>query len=183
VARASVKKATGRMIKNTVEYKLISRHYGDKVAKRSQVPLMNHINEGLIVLDRISATDQAKRAFCLHPLLQADTDLKENCYLVSFVEPHVLLLTMEYRSVANEFLSDKIPAHKEDTIRLSPLFEVNEMLVADKVQNYKDFITYHRDTHTRSKELSEYFLMWLAALDITAATYNRLCKAIDESKV
>jgi hypothetical protein len=171
------------MIKDTVEYKLISRHYGDKVAKRSQVPLMNHINEGLIVLDRISATDQAKRAFCLHPLLQADTDLKENCYLVSFVEPHVILLTMEYRSVANEFLSDKIPAHKEDTIRLSPLFEVNEMLVADKVQNYKDFITYHRDTHTRSKELSEYFLMWLAALDIPAETYNSLCKAIDESKV
>jgi hypothetical protein len=172
------------MIKNTVEYKLISAHYGDKVAKRSQVPLMNHINEGLVVLDRISATDQAKRAFCLHPIVQTDEDLKANYPMVaSTCDAWVVMLAIEYRSVANEYLSDKIPAHKWDTIRLSPLFEVNEMLVADKVQNYKDFIAYHRDTHARSKELSEYFLMWLAALDIPAETYNSLCKAIDESKV
>jgi hypothetical protein len=171
------------MIKDTVEYKLISAHYGDKVAKRSQVPLMNHINEGLVVLDRISATDQAKRAFCLHPIVQTDEDLKANYPMVaSTCNAWVVMLAIEYRSVANEFLSDKIPDHKWDTIRLSPMFEVNEMLVADKVQNYKDFITYHRDTHARSKELSAYFLMWLAALDIPAETYNRLCKAIDESK-
>ena len=172
------------MIKDTVEYKLISAHYSDKVARRSQVPLMNHIDEGLVVLDTINATVYAKQAFCIHPLLQADEDLKLKFNAVAFAcSPAVVMLAMEYRSVANEFLSDKIPTHKWDTIRLSPLFEVNEMLVADKVQNYKDFITYHRDTHARSKELSAYFLMWLAALDIPAETYNRLCKAIDESKV
>lgn len=172
------------MIKDTIEYKLISAHYGNQVARRSQVPLMNHINEGLVVLDRIGATDLAKRAFCLHPIVQTDEDLKANYPMVaSTCNAWVVMLAIEYRSVANEFLSDKIPAHKWDTIRLSPLFEVNEMLVADKVQNYKDFITYHRGTHARSKELSEYFLMWLAALDIPAETYNRLCKAIDESKV
>ena len=172
------------MIKDTVEYKLISAHYGNRVARRSQVPLMNHIDEGLVVLDRISATDQAKRAFCLHPIVQTDEDLKANYPMVaSTCDAWVVMLAIEYRSVANEFLSDKIPAHKWDTIRLSPLFEVNEMLVADKVQNYKDFITYHRDTHARSKELSEYFLLWLATLDIPAETYNSLCEAIDESKV
>ena len=167
-------------MKNSIEYKLIAKHYGDRVALRSQVPLMNHINEGLVVLDRISATDQAKRAFCLHPLLQADEDLKENCYLVSFVEPHVLVLTMEYRNIANAYLSDKIDT--DWPLQLSPLSEVNEMLIADKVQNRKDFITYHYGTHERSDELARYFNKWLNALDINADTYVRLCRAIDESK-
>lgn len=171
------------MIKDTVEYKLIARHYGDGVARRSQVPLMNHIDEGLIVLDRISATDAAKRAFCLHPLLQADEDLKENAYMCSFVEPHVLLLTMEYRNIANAFLSDKMDAPYDIPIKLSPLFEVNEMLVADKVQNRKDFVTYHKATHDRSGQLDLYFKLWLKALDISEETYNNLCKGIDKSKV
>lgn len=171
------------MIKDTTEYKLIARHYGDRVAKRSQVPLMSHINEGLVVLDRISSTDDAKRAFCLHPLFQADEDLKENGYLASFVDPHVLLLTVEYRNIANAFLSDKIPSHNDKDIQLSPLYEVNDMLIADKVQNYKDFITYHRSTHVRSDELDTYFRKWLYTLDISEKTYESLCKAIDEIRV
>lgn len=171
------------MIKDTTEYKLIVRHYGEQVAKRSGVPLMNHIHEGLVVLDRISATDDAKRAFCLHPLLQADEDLKENGYMASFVEPHVLMLTMEYRNIANAFLSDKIPEFRYRNIKLSPLYEVNDMLIADKVQNRKDFITYHKGTHARSGELDIYFEKWMVALDISEEMYNSLCKAIDESRV
>lgn len=169
-------------MKNTVEYKLISRHYGDRVAERSQVPLINHINEGLIILDAISATEDSKRAFCLHPLFQADYDLKENWYMASFVQPHVLLLTMEYRSIANAYLSDKMDAPYEIPIKLSPLFEVNEMLVADKVQNRKDFITYHKGTHARSGQLDLYFKQWLDALDISDASYDYLCNKIDRSK-
>lgn len=169
------------MIKDTTEYKLIARHYGNRVARRSQVPLMNHIDEGLIVLDRISATDAAKRAFCLHPLLQADEDLKENWYMCSFVESHILLLTMEYRNIANAFLSDKMDAPYDIPIKLSPLFEVNEMLIADKVQNRKDFVTYHKATHDRSGQLDLYFKLWLEALDINEETYNNLCKAIDKA--
>jgi hypothetical protein len=168
------------MIKDTREYKMISLYYGDRVAKRSQVPLMNHINEGLIVLERISATDAAMRAFCVHPMLQADADLKANKHL--YLEPEIMMLAMEYRNIANAFLSDKMDDTIIGDIKLSPLFEVNEMLIADKVQNYKDFITYHRDTHPRSRELSRYFLNWLAALNIPATTYESLCKAIDESK-
>lgn len=184
------------MIKDTIEYQLISAHYGDRVAQRSQVPLMNHINEGLVILDRISATDQAKRAFCLHPLLQEDADLRENyIYASNVCSASTVMLAMEYRSVANEFLSDKMDdidisqalrplgiATAATQVRLSPLFEVNEMLVADKVQNRKDFITYHRGTHARSRELDDYFLIWLTALKIDEVTYKRFCKAIDESK-
>ena len=183
-------------MKDTIEYRLIRKHYGDRVAKRSQVPLINHINEGLVVLDAIGATEEAKRAFCLHPLFQADEDLKENFYMASFAFPHVLLLTMEYRSVANEFLSDKMDdidispllrdlGYKEvaKQIRLSPLKEVNDMLIADKVQNYKDFVTYHQKTHARTSELDDYFNIWLEALGVSDAQYGELIKLIDESKV
>lgn len=183
------------MIKNTLEYRLISNHYGDRVAKRSQVRLMNHIDEGLVVLDRISATDEAKRAFCLHPLFQADEDLKENWYMARYVDPHVLLLAIEYRSVANDFLSNKIESLQEtieaygidglnpELVRLSPLFEVNEMLIADKVQNYKDFVTYHKATHDRTSELDDYFNIWLKRLGVSDQLYNSLCAAIDASKL
>lgn len=170
------------MIKRSVEYKLIERFYGEKVAKRSQVPLINHINEGLIVLSAIKATETTKRAFCIHPLLQADADLQENYYISSFVDHHALLLAMEYRSVANEFLSDKMDLNPVPAIRLSPLLEVNEMLIADKVQNYKDFVTYHYGTHPRSDALNQYFHRWLEKLEISYDEYERLCKLIDEDK-
>ena len=168
------------MIKNSVEYKLIAKHYGDRKAKRSGVPLINHIDEGLIILETLSAVESTKRAFCLHPLFQADEDLQENYYMASFVDPHVLLLTMEYRNIANAYLSDKITTTQP--LKLSPLWEVNEMLIADKVQNKKDFVTYHQGTHARSDELSRYFDKWLTALKISPHTYRELCKQIEESK-
>lgn len=169
-------------MKETIEYRLISKHYGDRVANRSQVPLINHINEGLVVLGRVGATDDAKRAYCLHPLLQGDADLKANFNLVAnCCSPAVVMLAMEYRSVANEYLSAKVnTGHK---IRLSPLYEVNDMLVADKVQNYKDFIIHHRGTHPRTYELDVYFNDWLDVLDITEEGFQNLWKAIDESKL
>lgn len=166
------------MITKSTEYQLISRHYGDSVARRSQVPLMNHINEGLTVLNLIRATDYAKRAFCLHPLLQNDSDLQEHCNHVTNVCPaSVVMLAMEYRSVANEYLSAKVG--RPEPIRLSPLREVNDMLIADKVQNYKDFITHHKATHARSEELDVYFRDWLRALNISAETFTRLCEVIN----
>ena len=182
-------------MKDTIEYKLISKHYGDRKAKRSQVPLINHINEGLVVLDAIGATEQAKRAFCLHPLFQADEDLKENSYLYCFVSPYALMLTMEYRSVANEFLSNKMEGLQEvieaygieglnpGLVRLSPMKEVNDMLIADKVQNYKDFVTYHQKTHERTSELDDYFNIWMNTLGVSDKQYGELIKLIDESKI
>ena len=170
------------MIKDTIEYRLISAHYGNCFAKRSRVPLIDHINQGLTVLDSIGATNESKRAFCLHPLLQHDFDLDRNYYMVSnSCDAKVVMLAMEYRSVANEFLSDKIDSGLE--IRLSPLWQVNDMLAADKVQNYKDFLTYHCGTHPRSDELNRYFIKWLKRLGITDEDYQRLSNIIDNHKV
>jgi hypothetical protein len=185
-------------MKDTIEYRLIKAHYGDRVAKRSQVPLINHIEEGLVVLDAIGATDQAKRAFCIHPLVQADEDLVANYNMVAATVPNwTTILAMEYRSVANEFLSDKMDDDRlqevldaygvegldDDFVRLSPLKDVNDMLIADKVQNYKDFVTYHQRTHERSSELDDYFNIWLNTLGVSDKQYGELCQLIDESKL
>ncbi len=147
------------------EWNLIRQHYGNGRATRSKVPFINHIIEGLAILRYINASTQAKAAFAIHPIIQADEDLLANFDKVyRTISGDILMLAMEYRSVANEYLS-KRTVFSLDEIRLSPLKDVNDMLIADKVQNYKDFILYHHDTHPRSKELHEYFKNWLDRLD------------------
>lgn len=157
-------------ITETREYKLIEAFYNDRRAKRSQVFLMNHIDEGLGVMAEVGASDEAMRAFCLHPLLQDDDSLAENYSRVCAAmqqEPkgaYVLGLAMEYRSVADEYL-----AHcemREGGIRLSPLKDVNDMLIGDKVQNRKDFELYHAETHDNRVRLAEYFREWCDALGV-----------------
>ena len=88
------------------EYTAIKDYYGNKTAKRSGVPLINHINEGLEILDIIQASTTAKRAYCLHPIFQKDEDLKLNMGKISWYnfDSYIILLTMEYRNIANQYL-------------------------------------------------------------------------------
>ncbi|RKH51563.1 hypothetical protein [Corallococcus llansteffanensis] len=157
------------MLQST-EHGLIQTFYADQRARRSQVPFMNHIHEGLAVMLRTQASPQAMRAFCLHPLVQSDKDLREHYARVAqAVEPvpdgaFVLGLAMEYRSVANAYLSHAtLPP---EGIRLSPLVEVNAMLVGDKVQNRKDYELHHEQTHANRARLTEYFQQWCQALQV-----------------
>lgn len=167
---------------NTAEYQAIQQEYGDQRAQRSQVFLMNHIDEGQIILSAIGASDAARRAYCLHPLLQNDQDLALNYRRVADAMPaYHVMLAMEYRSVANEYLSARVGT--VDRIRLSPIGDVNDMLRADKVQNYKDFITHHRASHPRSSELDRYFRDWLAALNIGQDMFDNLCRIIDGGRM
>ena len=62
---------------------------------------------------------------------------------------------------------------------MSPLFEVNDMLIADKIQNKKDFMIYHFGKHERSEELHAYFDKWLDVLTIDNSGYQKLCERID----
>jgi hypothetical protein len=150
---------------DTLEYKIVEKFYGDGVAKRTGLWFMNHIDEGMIILNRLNKTDASKAGFCLHPLTQDDPNLKANFeYLVETVSSYNLGLSLEYRNIANAYLSRReIKSISE--ISLSPLQEVNDMLIADKIQNYKDFLLYHKDTHPRAKELDNYFNNWLDKLD------------------
>lgn len=148
------------------EYKMVSEFYHNKRANRTRLPYMNHIDEGLGVMYRRGASEKAMRAYCLHPLFQMDADLVQNQVLFLGCDPAILALAMEYRSVANEYLSTRL-INDIFEIRLSPLTEVNEMLVADKVQNYKDFLRFHSGTHERSVQLNNYFRYWFNRLGVS----------------
>jgi hypothetical protein len=157
------------------EYRAIAAFYGGRAAARSGVPLMHHVDEGLAVLDRIGATERAARAFCLHPIVQRDEDLAAAYPTLAELteDPRVLALAMEYRNIANATLSPR-PITSAADIPLSPLEEVSQMLVADKVQNRKDFLMHHRGTHPRSAELDRYFALWLERLGVTEARFAEL---------
>jgi hypothetical protein len=145
-----------------------------RTTRRSRVPLMNHIDEGLAILGHLGVSDVAMRAFCLHPLLQEDAALVANLSRVTALSaPAVLALALEYRRVANATLSTR-PLRAATEIQLSPLGEVNQMLIADKVQNRKDFLRYHRGRHGRSEELDRYFRLWLERLGVSEARFAEL---------
>lgn len=160
--------------KTTPEYAIIKDFYGEQTAIRSGVKLIRHIDEGLAILDDIKAREVAKRAYCLHPLLQADDTLAANYAKRALYKcnPYAIVVAMEYRRVANGYLS---PRHvdKMEEIDVGPLKEVSEMLIADKVQNYKDFHKYHTK-HPRFSELDYYFKMWFVKLGLTTLDVARL---------
>lgn len=164
----------------TLEYRAVEEFYGDRHAERSGVHYMNHIDEGLGVLAGIAASEAAMRAYCLHPLFQMDEDLAANARRIAEVssDPYVAVLALEYRNVANAYLSRRTIA-SVDEIALSPLEDVNDMLRADKVQNYKDFVKYHDQTHARSAELHRYFRNWLRRLDVSVDSFLDLCRLLD----
>ncbi len=168
---------------DSIEYSIVQDFYGDIRAKRSGIFYMNHIDEGLKILELIGASEDAKLAFCLHPIVQNDKDLYNALYipnskwtLTDLTTPHSVVTAMEYRSAANDYLSFKT-INSIDEIRLSPLKDVNDMLIADKIQNYKDFLKYLKDIHPRSKELNQYFLNWLERLKVN--NYQELMKEIE----
>jgi hypothetical protein len=144
-------------------YQIISKIYGSSCAKRSGVPLINHIDEGLHILDILGSSDVVKDAYCLHPVLQSDESFVENkSFNFGDVDTESIILAMEYRRVANSYLSkDNI----EDFVGFS-CDEVKQMLIADKLQNYKDFLKYHSKTHERRVELDIYFNNWFKLLNI-----------------
>lgn len=176
-------------IYQTKAYQAIKIHYGRKVAKRSGVPLINHIDEGLVILSVLNAGTRTLEAWCMHPLVQADADL-QRVIDWGFADPEfnqrALMLAMEYRYRANSWLSDKVYTDTKTGLLCtigSPswsLLETKQMLIADKVQNYKDFCNYHKGKHERSAELDHYFTVWLDTLGVTPDLLAKLYAAIDK---
>lgn len=161
--------------KNWWEYQLISKAYlGRKTSKG--VPYINHIDEGLEILSALEASETTMRAYCVHPIFQ------ENALLIHYsatreieqLTASVVVLAMEYRSVANAALSNRDDIlDNPENIKLSDMADVNLMLIADKVQNYKDFRKYNRD-HKNAERLEKYFRSWLKRLNVTDHMYEEL---------
>lgn len=173
----------------TAAYRLIEHFYGDKKAARSGVPLINHIDEGITVLLELGSCHHTRAAYCIHPMLQDDGNIANlprkltSCVLST----KTLILAMEYRSVANGYLlthhrDPNCSIGRPEDINLGPLPEVREMLIADKVQNLKDFETYHSSTHEARDALESYFGWWMDRLEIDESIYQGFCDKIDAEK-
>jgi hypothetical protein len=145
------------------EYAAINEFYGKQTANRSRLLLMRHIDDGLHILALNGASDMAKAAFCLHPIVQ-------NNEAVDVSWSSAYSLACEYRDKANAYLC------RTDTDWISTAEDVQSvvgemtddcraMLIADKRQNYGDFIATHYGKHARSKELDRYFRLWIAYLE------------------
>lgn len=147
---------------------MIEGFYGDKVAKRSLVPLINHIIEGVMVLECLGATSNAIDAFIIHPLFQSDQEFFANQLQLRELPFEVMVNVMEYRRAANTFLCRphtdvwEFDDVVEQVGQMSQ--DVRHMLIADKWQNQKDFRIHHLGTHDRSDQLERYFNMWLYLL-------------------
>ncbi len=162
------------MIFASKEYLKIKTYYGSRKAERSGVLLITHIDEGLSILQYLGASLVTQKAYCLHPILQADEALTRNWKdHFSGINPQAIILAMEYRRIANAYLSTRSIRTIND-IEMSPLVEVKQMLIADKVQNRNNFELYHLPTHPRSKQLQKYFRNWLQKLGISEVHYQEL---------
>lgn len=160
---------------------IIEQYYGSKIAKRSGVPYINHIYEGLAVLDYLGVSQEVKDAYCLHPIFQDDETFEKNIknfYELKNINHLTLIFVMEYRNVANRGLNC-FQVDDPDKIYLGPSNAVKFMLIADKVQNRKDFLKYHYNTHPKSKELDIYFKNWLRKLDVTEKDFNKLVEIME----
>jgi hypothetical protein len=160
-----------------LEYQKIEKYYGDVIANRSGIHYINHIDEGLYILKKINASIEAQKAFCIHPLIQLDEDLEifwKNEILKEY-DTKVLLLAFEYRNIANAYLSNK---ESTENFKLSPIKDVNDMLIADKIQNRKDFELNLKGKVKNSDRLVEYFHQWLKKLGVSEEFFQETVKEI-----
>jgi hypothetical protein len=150
------------MVKLQTALSIIETHYGQWRAKRSKVLLINHIHEGVSILQALGASEDVQAAFCIHPLVQNSVSTK---YPKDFT--HIVHMAEMYTIYANTSLCtsefDKITANLESKLDKLPVMptEIAYMLYADKIQNYKDFKLYHYGTHENFNRLNRYFRLWI----------------------
>lgn len=147
---------------NDPAYIAISAYYGDRKAERSGVPLMKHIDHGLLLLQKWGRSAIEMQAWCLHPLAQAGN--------VPAIEGSEL--AKEYAIIANSYLctpeNDRMTLHGKPYMLAMSLpdfsIECAWLLLTDKVQNQIDFRTYHWFSHPRAEQLERYFNLWIETL-------------------
>lgn len=145
------------------EFQTIIDFYGQRRATRSGELLIEHIRSGLALLDGMGATDKAKAAFCLHPIVQMPSN-------VNVEWSPAYTLAKEYAEKANAYLctprNDWVKTC-EDVFQLVGTMSADcaDMLAADKMQNRISFNLHHKGKHARSAQLAAYFNLWLEYLE------------------
>lgn len=152
------------------EMRAIKRFYDGKVAKRSGLPYIRHIVMGLMLLKTLTSDRDVWRAWVVHPIFQMDDylseALKEGQLKDIVTNFRTAVLAMEYRSVANDYLTKDIWVEKQPKISILP--EVNLLLVVDKIQNWYDAAR-HLETPCQEEliYLGFYFHKWRKVLGIS----------------
>jgi hypothetical protein len=158
-------------------YAMAAEQWGEKVSSQG-VPYMRHIDDGIRIIDMLREENhiakQVDDAFILHGLFQSYIDVG-NAYSRKYydkVEPQVLMLVMEYRNIANQWLSPHgfNPTEKPKI----PLFETRVMLVADKIQNYSNFLKNYKLIHPHHQRLDAYFRAWHEHLGVRWENFEHL---------
>ena len=170
----------------THEYRAIETYYGRSAAARSGQPYMNHIDEGLGVLSYMGANENTKRIFTLHPLIQVDEAMRDYQHILRATQysDTAVAGAWQYRDTANAYLpsTEGHPGWSEASkIMLSENTDVNMALVADKIQNNKDFSLHLDNGHYPEdwrRNLRLYFSQWRKALGITDITYATVCELV-----
>ena len=150
-----------------IEYTIIESYYGDTKAERSGETYITHINEGLKLLDTLKASPLAKAAFCLHPIVQSDTDfarlIASDSPIFARANFKAWVLATEYRRWSMMFTTDSSVAPK---ITITDA-NIKNMLIADKVQN---MIALQRNRKkydaNEFKRLNSYFNSWMDILGV-----------------
>lgn len=163
---------------DTNAYKAIHDFYHDTEGKvlranRSGVSYMNHIIEGAYFLTEVMPTsDEFVEAFLVHPIFQ-DPDIPVEIiqlYVDKFeLSTAVVCAALQYRKAANSFLPKDVYTGRQPPV----IFDqgIKFMLIADKIQNLKDFLKYFDKTSPRYKPLQTYFETWLAVLGAHTMAY------------
>lgn len=162
-------------------YNVISEFYKDKQTSKG-IPYINHIDEGVGHLENLHVSDVIVNAFILHPFVQCvnlqgtykeclltEKELEKHINIFE-IKPEIAYELLLYRKFANSYLcrpetdNYSIIEAYEDVKELANYQGTIRMLIADKLQNFKDFLLYRKDNHPRSMYLNTYFTYWLAIL-------------------
>lgn len=163
-------------ISTSLEYMAIENFYKDKRAGRSGLPYINHIDEGIDMLshwlnDDILKASICARAYAIHPLIDEMTGILGGILDAlgsTLPAGNTISLAIEHHILRNKFLVKDWDTHWDETglqNLLGPMSnECAWMLLADKVQNQKDFRIHHWFTHEKTYQYEEYFNLWIETL-------------------
>lgn len=169
--------------KSEICYKAISDFYGSRCAERSGKPYMNHIDEGIYILRKLGADHDTISGYILHPLFQSDDDFNtKGKSLIGILPPIPTAFALEYRNIANAYLA-KRTIEDVSEIAVSPLEQVNTMLVADKIQNYKDLLANKNIEKEKRQHLQNYFFNWFERLETKSPFVSKTIREIEQIEI
>jgi len=155
-------------IEDTPEYILAEKDLTPTISRRSQQSHFIHVRQGIEILRAMKSSYAAQRAFAIHPLLQDKEKLDFYRFRMENCSVHAVVLAMEFCALATAGKRPHNPLGKTWMPAVSNVHEVNDMLIADKIQNWVSYKKYHNlYPDLDKKQMIAYFNKWFDALGVT----------------